>query len=191
MVQAASARGLATAPTVTVTATTTIEFDNPQQAGYDEWPALVVENNLPEEFSGEVLAGDYTETYREKIAEQLPGIWETYEFGQEPRTYTTTETIDITYPAEVLPGPSLEAASATTSDDVLMGFTYSGPHIDYTIGDRLEICLFGLCGEVYEFKAGFELDWAMGLRLCRVTPTISRPPWKRSTGRRSSTQLQE
>jgi uncharacterized repeat protein (TIGR01451 family) len=205
-VKSAGARGTA-APTVSVTATTTIEFANPQQAGYDEWPALVVKDNLPEAFSGKVMAGDYTEAYREKLAEQIPGVWETYEFGQEPRIYTTTETINITYPPEELPQnppmykkiplrdpipvreilnqgqatyddrpestalnyppgmPVWAPSAAATGEDILTGFTYSGPHIDYTIGDRLEICLFGICGEVYDFKAGFELDWAMGLRL--------------------------
>lgn len=179
-IQAAGVEGVAAAPTVSVTATTTIEFANPQQAGYEEWPALVVEGNLPEEFSGTVMAGDYTEAYREKLAEQLPGIWETYEFGQEPRVYTTTETINITYP----PGQSLQnplmhkkirpktlasapmaVANATTGEDILMGFTYSGPHIDYAIEDELEVCLFGICLPVYDFKVGFELDWATGLRL--------------------------
>jgi uncharacterized repeat protein (TIGR01451 family) len=126
------------------------------------------------------MVGDYTEMYREKLAEQIPGIWETYEFGQEPRIYTTTETINVTYPPEQplqnplmpkkirsgrLASPPVAPTYATTAEDVLMGFTYSGPNIDYTIGDSLEICLFGICGTVYDFRAGFALDWSTGLRL--------------------------
>lgn len=149
---------------VSIVATTTVEFAGPRQAGYDAWPRLVVEDGLPEAFAGTLLAGDYTEQYRTELAAELPGIWETYEFGQEPRTYITTETLNVRYPPAAESGTS-SATEATTAEDILLGFTYAGPHIDYAIESRLEICLFGLCGEVYEFKAGFELDWALGLRL--------------------------
>lgn len=153
------------ARSVSVIGSTTIEFANPQQAGYDEWPALVVKDDLPEEFSGKLAAGDYTELYREEIDKQFPGFWDTYEFGQEPRRYTITETMNITYPPEMMGGASMMATNVMTAEDILMGFTYAGPHIDYAIGDEWEICFLGICGKVYEFKAGFELDWGLGLRL--------------------------
>jgi hypothetical protein len=163
--QAFGMQSMAIARNATVTATTVVEFTDPQQAGFDEWPALVVEDNLPQEVGGAVAEGDYTDLYRETLAEQLPGIWDTYEFGQEPRRYTITETIDITYPPEMLVNSLFSVADAVTTEDILMGFTYTGPHIDYAIGDSMEVCLFGICGTVYDFKAGFELDWTMGLRL--------------------------
>ncbi|MCI5209718.1 MAG: hypothetical protein D3910_13195, partial [Candidatus Electrothrix sp. ATG2] len=58
------------------------------------------------------------------------------------------------------------AAESAAAEQVLMGFTYEGPHIDHSIGDSAEVCvpLLG-CATVYDVKAGFDLDWAMGLRL--------------------------
>uniref|UniRef100_UPI004057C0A7 choice-of-anchor L domain-containing protein n=1 Tax=Candidatus Electronema sp. TaxID=2698783 RepID=UPI004057C0A7 len=157
---------------------TIIQFDNPQQAGQDEWPALVVKDNLPPNAHGTVKAGDYTEAYREFMEEKSPGIWEQYEFGQEPRTHTIEETVEITEPEKLLTAAGfkagaklsadtatveqlLAAAAAAANEQLLMGFTYTGPHIDYSIGDKSEA--LGLT--IYEFKAGFELDWALGLRL--------------------------
>lgn len=172
-----------TAPigTVKITAKTIVYFDGPEQAGYEKWPALVVKDNRPPGAQGTVLEGDYTETYRKAMEEKfpeicvvfnhmagtcvwaLPGIWEKYEFGHEPRTHTIKETIEITYPEENLlaPGSMSVAETKSIEEQILMGFTYTGPHIDYHIEDSLEV--LGI--EIYYFWAGFELDWALGLRL--------------------------
>lgn len=168
---------------------TVIHFDNPKQAGHKKWPALVVKDNLPPEVHGTVMEGDYTEDYRAFMEEKFPGIWEEYEFGQEPRTQTIEETIEFTEPEKLLFGSGLKfaaaealtleglvaAAESAAAEQVLMGFTYEGPHIDYTIGDSAEVrvCIpvpwppWEECGSVtiYDVKAGFELDWALGLRL--------------------------
>ncbi|TEU18449.1 MAG: hypothetical protein E3J21_05915 [Anaerolineales bacterium] len=172
-----------TAPirTVKITAKTIVHFDGPEQAGYEKWPALVVKDNRPPDAQGTVLEGDYTETYRKAMEEKfpeicvlfnhmvgtcvwaLPGIWEQYEFGHEPRKHTIEETFEITYPEESLLalGSMSVAETKSIEEQILMGFTYTGPHIDYSIGDKLEVLGF----TVYDFKAGFELDWALGLRL--------------------------
>lgn len=150
-----------------IISTTTVEFDNPEQAGYeDEWPALVVKSDPASDPGGIVQEQDYTDVYYETLQQELPGIWQTYEFGNEPRRHTITETYEITVPSEqYLTQAQMLATEMTTAEQVLMGFTYEGPNIDYTIEDSLEVCLFGLCTTVTEFKAGFELDWALGLRL--------------------------
>lgn len=158
----------ATAPTSTIkiTSKTIIYFDGPEQAGYEKWPALVVKDNLPPDVEGAVLEGDYTETYRKTMEEKFPGIWKQYEFGHEPRKHTIRETIEFTYPEERLLAPgSMPVAEAVTSEQILTGFTYTGPHLDYAIEDEWEECFLGICVTIYYFKAGFELDWALGLRL--------------------------
>lgn len=42
-----------------------------------------------------------------------------------------------------------------------MGLTYTGPRIDYTIADQMLVRDF----VVYDYQAGVELDWTLGLRL--------------------------
>jgi hypothetical protein len=141
-----------------------IRFDGPEQAGYDEWPALVVKDNLPPDAQGTVREGDYTEAYRKFMEEKVPGFWTKYEFGHEPRMHTIVETIEVTYPEKKLLEPgSMLAPEAATAEQLLMGFTYTGPHLDYAIQDSWEDPIFGI--EIYYFKAGFELDWGLGLRL--------------------------
>jgi len=149
---------------VKVISKTVITFAGPEQAGYDEWPALIVKDNLPHEAYGTVKEGDYTEAYREFMEEKVPGYWEMYEFGHEPRMHTIVETIEITYPQVILlDSDSIVGQQATTNEQLLMGFTYTGPHLDYAIEKKLEDPIFGI--ELAYFKAGFELDWALGLRL--------------------------
>jgi len=175
----ASQRSIQNQPALTnrtITARTTFIFDNPQQAGYDRWPDLQVEDLLPEAVEGAVRTGDYTDAYHQMIQEKFPGFDSQYAFGQEPRRYTLEETIVISYPdpSALLDGP-FELANLESAEDILLGFTYSGPHIDYTIGDKSEVCipLIG-CATIYDFRAGFALDWALGLRL-PVSVTMSGP----------------
>lgn len=148
---------LAPGEQATVVATTTFEFENPEQAGETEWPAFVVEDHMPPGAQGFVNAGDYTEAIRDRVEQQFPGIWDQYEFGHEPRTYTYIEEYTLTgsdQPAEV-------GTSAVTLDQILMGFTYTGPKIH--VGTEFHIYIFGW--ELAGFKAGFDLDWGIGLRL--------------------------
>ena len=177
---AAQAQGTA-GQTFIVTATTIINFDGPEQAGYDRWPDLIIEGNLPTGAEGSVAEGDYTEIYRTTMEEQLPGIWDLYEFGYEPRRHTITETFVFTYPDETALSDtqsergSLSTTQALTSEQILMGFTYTGPKLDYSIGDSAEVCVPVLgCATLYKFKAGFDLDWALGLRL-PASATLSGP----------------
>jgi hypothetical protein len=147
---------------VEITAKTVLHFDGPEQAGYDVWPALVVTGTLPTDAHGAVLGGDYTELYRTLLAEQLPGIWDQVEFGQEPRTQTISETFKVAYDDEdVAQTIFYDAAGAVAIEPILLGLTYLGPDIDYTFGDSMSVRGF----TVYDFKAGLSLDWTAGLRL--------------------------
>lgn len=160
----------ATAPDgpVMVTSKTVIQFANPEQAGYEQWPPLTF-NKLASPGTQGTVTVDYTEAYREYMEKQSPGIWQTYEFGHEPRNHTIVETFEIVYPERSSsPATAFMGIQAETAEDILMGFTYSGPHIDLSIEDSLTIpCPLPFCDdiEVYDFKAGVDLDWAFGLRL--------------------------
>ena len=172
--------GIATTSTnpTRVVSKTVIQFDGPEQAGYTEWPPLVTKDNLPPEVQATVKEEDYTEAYRKFLEEKIPGIWDKYEFGHEPRVYTFVETIETTYPSQNLLETNPMAAQAVTStEQLLMGFTYTGPNISYLLEQKLEtpeICinlpwpLPDFCAspiEIFYVKAGFAVDWALGLRL--------------------------
>jgi hypothetical protein len=130
---------------MTLTAITTVQFDNPQQAGYERWPDF--------DFEGTNL----NDQYYARMQAEVPGIWDTYQFGYEPRTYTTTETIVRPFAATALTTNS----TVSSGGDILMGFTFDGPNINYTISDTVEV----LGVEVASYRAGFALDWGAGLRL--------------------------
>jgi hypothetical protein len=138
----------------TMVATTTFQFEHPREAGLERWPSVTVGGEVPPE-EGFIREGDYTDEFKDYVAERLPGIWETYEYGYEPRTRTITETITVTY-GEAGPFPS-----SMVDDDLAHGLTFTGPNIDWTIGD--ESCLGPICG--FRFEAGFRLDWGFGIRL--------------------------
>ncbi|MFT5232048.1 MAG: hypothetical protein ACI9UK_000536 [Candidatus Krumholzibacteriia bacterium] len=149
-----SQAGIQPGQVITVVATTTIEYDNPQQAGKQAWPRLVVEGSVPSQSKGFVKAGDHTELYKEAVARENPGIWQSYEFGQEPRTFTYTETLTITYPEKA-------QAADKDADDIVVGDTFVGPNVKWAIDE--DSCFAGVCA--YSFYAGFEFDWAFGIRL--------------------------
>src|SRR6267142_2526333 len=146
-----------------IVAKTVLQFDSPAQAGHLRWPDVVVQNNNASAFTGFVKEGDYTQVMREKLAEQLPGVWDQYEFGSEPRTYTITETITSTTPDVSSPSP---LAVSNTASEFLMGLTIPGPNLDYTIDFAVEVCIPVIgCATAVDFVAGFRLDWTLGLRL--------------------------
>ena len=158
--------------TTTITATTIIYFDGPKEAGYAEWPALEISGDLASAGTAPFSTGDLTEIIRKGIAEQNPEFWQQVEFGQEARRYTIIETLVQSAPSEsLLAGMSSPGAiQGTSSADVLMGFTYTGPHIDETREYTAELCIPipwfpDPCYEAFYIKAGVELDWALGLRL--------------------------
>jgi hypothetical protein len=162
-----------------ITATTVIHFDSPAQAGYEEWPAFVVEGEMPPEFEGFINEGDYSQFIRDKVEEESPGFWEQYKWGNEPRTYTISETYTVTYPGttEETAAASPPALSNTTSslDEILMGFTAGvGPEVDYDNTWTLSIPNpLGGDIEVASFRAWAYLDWGLGLRLPMEVSLIS------------------
>lgn len=157
---------------VHIVANTTLYFSGPEEAGYETWPDLIVDGT------------NYTDTVRSTIEQQAPGIWETYEFGKEPRTVTITEEITVPSSAALAEVAAALEAASTTSGDILMGFTLDGPDWDYTIHQRVafcdpkcviipEICVLGVCTPeaslgpfvILDFRAGFALNWDIGVRL--------------------------
>jgi hypothetical protein len=154
--------------TTTVTSTTIIYFQGPQEAGHDKWPALEISGELGGD-AASFETGDLSEVYHGAVEEEIPGYWEQVEFGQEARRYIITETHVLSSPSSALlpQTSSLVSTQATTSGDILMGFTYSGPKIKDSIGTKLEVLnlLTNKWEVIYELRADYELDWALGLRL--------------------------
>lgn len=146
---------------ITITARTVIHFDNPAQAGKERWDDFVVEGEVPPGAEGFIKAGDYTRQIMDKMEEADPGIWDRYEYGSEPRSYRFEETYNIKY-EESQREAGIRAAqvvsTATSMDEILMGFTLPGLDLDYTVGGYC-------CADAFGMKAGFELGWGLGLRL--------------------------
>lgn len=157
----------------TVTARTVIEFENPEQAGLEEWPAVVVKGEVPENGHGFVKPGDYSEFIRDEIARQYPNSNVDLESG--PRTYTFSETIVQNEPAPAEVSSALafrlnSLESITAVDELLMGFTVLGPNVDYHLGFDVSICVFWFFGchaevQLVDFWAGYKMDWTIGMRL--------------------------
>lgn len=145
----------------TITAKTVIHFDNPEQAGNEKWPDLVVEGDMPAEGEGFIKEGNYSQFIKDKVEEENPGFWDKYEFGYEPRTYTFEETERITFSEQDFEKIALLLSDSTNAQEILMGFTFPGPNIDYPIVSSLKIA--GVT--VYSFSASFKCDWSLGLRL--------------------------
>jgi hypothetical protein len=150
-----------------IRAVTRIDYAGPEQAGLAEWPPMKVRRKGD---PNDVL--DFSAQYHDLLARKFPpdpktswpGFWEVYRPGHEPRTYELTETIVYTTPEDPGASPSpadVATSSATSQESILMGFSYLGPAMDYTISDSLYV----LGVQVYDFTAGFALDWALGLRL--------------------------
>lgn len=173
-----------------IEAKTTLKYSGPQDAGRPQWGRFKV-NKHPE--TGDPFEEDLTEEYERRLGEAFPkgegepdpdqesredcspenpcpsdlGVWERFDKGKEPRTYELTETITYIVPEETTQFATFATgfeASSPVEGPALMGFTYVGPNIDHTVGHRLRICIFG-CFTIYDFRAGFALDWALGLRL--------------------------
>lgn len=152
-----------------------LQFDGPEQAGYEMWPRDVI---------GEI---DYTEQYRAAAAAHLPGFWDRYEPGYEPRIYIITESLSYSAPTMA----TLSSGVASTTEDILMGFTFTGPHIDWTLFQTL--CIPDLTGNPWCFLnvgGGLALDWAFGLRLpAKVTLTAPATVLPGETYRPSATLI--
>ncbi len=160
-----SMAGASTKTVVTITSSTELHFDNPQQAGYEKWPDLTVEGDVPEGATGSIQPGNYNQLVRDELEALRPGFWDEYEFGYEPRTYRFQETITRSYSAEdlqLIQQLASAAGDSTAVEDILLGFTYTGPNLDYTVDYCVEI-LPDVCAA--SFLAGFKFDYGLGLRL--------------------------
>ena len=167
--------------------TTVIKFDNPLEAGYvdNKWPKLQVTENPELIGEGTVIPGDYDQAVKDYILTQIQNIedaderqgllaaWNEYDWESGQRKNIIKEYYVITYPEEdqsVLSYATMSGAS-TTTNDVLMGFTWTAPKIDWVIESQwvVELCVpfTDICTDftVYKFKAGVYFDAALGLRL--------------------------
>ncbi|MCK4825558.1 hypothetical protein KA005_57955, partial [bacterium] len=175
--------------------TTVIKFDNPLEAGNadNKWPKLQVTENPELIGEGTVIPGEYDQLIKDYILSQIQEIedederaavlaaWNEYDYESGSRKHIITEVYEITYPEEpqsVISYAAISSAS-TTTNDVLMGFTYEAPEINWVVEDKLiiEICVPILgCYDftVYNYKAGVEFDAALGLRL-PTEVTINHP----------------
>jgi PKD repeat protein len=160
---------------VKIKGTTRIKFDNPMEAGFEDnkWPKLEVVEDPEAGGEGTVIPGDYDQAVKDHILSQIQNIedederaqklaeWNEYDFESAPRTHIITEVYEITIPEETQSTYTMMPTDLTSTGDVLMGFTWTSPKIDWIIEDELEILGF----TVYHYKAGFELDAGLGLRL--------------------------
>jgi uncharacterized repeat protein (TIGR01451 family) len=177
--------------------TTIIEFNNPMEAGNvdNKWPALQISENPELIGEGTVMPGEYDQLMKENVLSQINEIeddaeraavllaWKMYDFESGPRKQTITEYYEITYPEEPQSVISYAATSgaSTNTNDVLMGFTYQAPKIDWIIEDEQSVrfCLgwpINKCWEynLYYYKAGVEFNASVGLRL-PTEVTINHP----------------
>lgn len=147
-----------------------------------EWEPVLNPDGTP-------VVVDKTQEYKDFVAAQAAAMdpprvaWKVdpndpndpgeFEFGQEPQEEDVTEEITFTFKEEdQAQGEaffrSLFAAMAAgdvgAEQAILMGFTYQGPNIDYTIGSSKRVCIFG-CFYLWDIRAGFALDFGLGLRL--------------------------
>ncbi|APH39492.1 hypothetical protein [Methanohalophilus halophilus] len=166
--------------------TTIIQFANPIEAGHSDnkWPKIQISENPEFIEEGTVVPGEYDQAIKDYILSQIQEIedeeereaalsaWENYDFESGPREHTITEYYEITYPEESQSVMYYAAASdfPAATNDVLMGFTYEAPNIDWIIEDRVTIIGF----EIAHYKAGIEFDAALGLRL-PAEVTINHP----------------
>jgi hypothetical protein len=171
---------------VKIKGTTRIKFDNPMEAGFEDnkWPKLEIVEDPEAGGEGTVIPGDYDQAVKDHILSQIQNIedederaqvlaaWNEYDFESASRTHIITEVYEITYPEETQSSYTMMPTDWTSTGDVLMGFTWTAPKINWIIEDDciIEICdplgIFG-CYDftVYHYKAGFELDAGLGLRL--------------------------
>jgi len=180
---------------------TTVKFGGPDEAHEPgpgqhkaKWPAVVLRGK-PDDPD---FAADYTADYKREAqlallgdpAEGAPPLWKdpenpdaggVWDFGEEPQEDEIEEEITFTFPqgqeqarAFFRALAAASAGDAVSFRQVLMGFTYSGPNVDYTIGSKKRACLFGACVTLWDIRAGFAMDWALGLRL-PATSELSGP----------------
>jgi 5-hydroxyisourate hydrolase-like protein (transthyretin family) len=154
--------------------TTKITFKNPRGAGYvnGKWPKFEIKDDPELRKNGIIKPGDYDQAVKDYIVSNIKNIkddkerttalanWDKYGLESGPRTDTIEEIYEVTYPKESLISPLVSPSISTTSNGILMGFT-KNPIINWIVTDRKTF--LGL--EIYYYKAGFELDAALGLRL--------------------------
>lgn len=166
-----SSGSITNAELIIMTSMTIINFAGPEQAGFDKWPPLIVPNEFVIDSQGqlgEVVGVDRTEEFQALIEQHAPNVLNQYEFGHEPRTLRITERLVFT-PASSLFSP-LASGGISTNENILMGFTYTVPTLEYMWG--FSFCVFLVpCVDV---GMGYELDGALGLRL-PLQATLSGP----------------
>lgn len=161
-----------------VKGTTKIQFNNPKEAGFEnnKWPKFVIKDSKKNMIGkGIIKPGDYDQLVKDFLKSKILDIQnksqraialaafdKSFESGQ--MNHIITEIYEITYPENI--SSSMSPLTTITNNDILMGFTINTPKVNWIVEDRSEKCIpFLGCFEVYYYKAGFEIDTAIGLRL--------------------------
>ncbi len=164
-----SLAGIGGAEPITMTSSTVIHFSGPEQAGFEQWPAVLVLDSFDEQY--EIVEVDKTTEYRQVLEQYAPGVLQQYEFGYEPRTLRITER--LVYEPATSPLTSLAANQVSTREGILMGFTYTGPDLALHYEPSFSLCP-PVAIDCFTLVIGYELDWALGLRLPAAV-TLSGP----------------
>lgn len=148
---------------------TTLDFASPVEAGLTEWPAFMLNEELPVDAAGAVNTGDYTAEIQRKLADAIPGIWERYTPGQEPRRYTLEQKIELalqTAPAVGAVQASADGSLVTTNQDILMGVTSVAVIQNWTFVEKWEVCVWPFpCVTIAEVNNTVRVDRVLGVRL--------------------------
>ncbi len=146
----------------TVNAKTVVYFANPEEAGFETWPNLIIEDIGPDDEGNVIEGGDYTQFVLDRLEQEYPGISDHWDFYSGARKYVFEETLTITSLDEQAP---LAVLASTTIDDILMGVTHTW-EVDYYWNSHydVDIPIYGNL-TVWDIYAHFGLDCAFGIRL--------------------------
>lgn len=143
------------------TAKTVIRYAGPNQAGLKEWPAFALDPEQSRKLG--ISSAQLRERYKSRMERADHGIWQRYELGHEPRTYTITETGTTTYPLREAARATLSRSTigatslATASEDLVFGFSLTLPRDERSTS-------FGI-DDIQELKFTVIMDWGVGMRL--------------------------
>lgn len=164
---------------VTVMGVTTLDYASPSDAGLSKWPSFIIKKGTNLQGTGTIKEGNYTNYVIDK-APQIFGHGKAV-FGHEARRTIIVETLQAhtTLQTTTTPFPKIIPPHSQLAKNVLMGFSIPPQNIDWTIAATSQSCtyvfLFGnTCVTWYDFKAGFQLAYGLGIRL-PATVSITGP----------------
>lgn len=164
---------------VTVMGVTTLDYASPSDAGLTKWPSFIIKKGPNLQGTGTIKEGNYTNYVIEK-APQIFGPGKAI-FGHEARRTIIVETLQAhtSLQTTVTPFPKIAPHHSPLAKNVLMGFSIPPQNIDWTIAATSQSCTYvvffgNTCVTWYDFKAGFQLAYGLGMRL-PATVSITGP----------------